>query len=88
MRVLLLNDGVQNNKDDYVNVMYLILLARAHGSSWLRRYATIQKGTGSITGDQWIIFSDLPNASSRIMALGLNQPLTEISTRTSCPVDM
>jgi hypothetical protein len=36
---------------------------------------------GSIPGDVNGFFLNLPNPSSRTMALGLTQPLTEMSTR-------
>jgi hypothetical protein len=49
-------------------------------SSWLRHYATSWKVAGSIP-DEVIGFFNLPNPSSRTMALGSTQPLTEISTR-------
>jgi hypothetical protein len=46
--------------------------------SWLRHYATSRKVAGSSPDD--LDFFNLPNASSRIMALGSTQPLTEITT--------
>jgi hypothetical protein len=48
--------------------------------SWLRDYATSRKVAGSIP-DEVIGFLNWPNSSSRTMALGWTQPLTEISTR-------
>jgi hypothetical protein len=48
--------------------------------SWLRHYATSRKVAGSIP-DEVIGFFNLPNLSSRTMALGSTQPLTEMSTR-------
>jgi hypothetical protein len=48
--------------------------------SWLRYYATSLKVAGSIRHDV-IGFFNWPNPDSRIMALGLTQPLTEMSTR-------
>jgi hypothetical protein len=45
----------------------------------LRHYTTIRKVTGSIP-DEVIGFFSWPNASSRTMALGSIQPLTEMST--------
>jgi hypothetical protein len=48
--------------------------------SWLRHYATSRKVAGSIP-DEVIGFLNLPNPSSRTMALGSTQPLTEMSTR-------
>jgi hypothetical protein len=48
--------------------------------SSLRHYATSRKVTGSIP-DEVIRFFNWPNSSSRTMALGSTQPLTEMSTR-------
>jgi hypothetical protein len=48
--------------------------------SWLRHYATNRKLAGS-SPDEVDIFN-LPNPSSRFMALGSTQPLTEKSTRS------
>jgi hypothetical protein len=47
--------------------------------SWLRHYATSRKVAGS-NPDEVDSFN-LPNHSSRTMALGSTQPLTEMSTR-------
>jgi hypothetical protein len=47
--------------------------------SWLRHYATSRKVAGSIPDE--VEFFNLPNPSSRIMALGSTQPLTEMSIR-------
>jgi hypothetical protein len=47
--------------------------------SWLRLYATSRKVAGSIL-DEVIELFNWPNPSSRIMALGSTQPLTEMST--------
>ena len=47
--------------------------------SWLRHCTTSRKVTGSIT-DGVIGISHWHNPSGRTMALGLTQPLTEIST--------
>jgi hypothetical protein len=49
-----------------------------HGA--LRHYATSQKVAG-LTPDEAIGFFNLPNISSRTMALGSTQPLTEMSIR-------
>jgi hypothetical protein len=46
----------------------------------LRHYDTSRKVAGSIP-DEVIRFFNWPNPSSRIMALGSTQPLTEMSTR-------
>jgi hypothetical protein len=53
-----------------------IFLARG---SWLRHYATGHKVAGSIL-DEVIGFFNWSNPSSRTMALGSTQPLTEMST--------
>jgi hypothetical protein len=47
---------------------------------WLRHYATSRKVAGSIP-DEVIEFLILLNPSTRIMALGSTQPLTDINTR-------
>jgi hypothetical protein len=47
--------------------------------SWLRYYATNRKVAGSSPDE--VVFFNLPNPSSRTMALGSTQPLTEMSTR-------
>jgi hypothetical protein len=46
----------------------------------LRYYATNRKAAGSIP-DEVIVFFNLPNPSSRDMALGSTQPVTEMGTR-------
>jgi hypothetical protein len=48
--------------------------------SWLMHYATSWNVAGS-SPDEVDFFFNWPNPSSRIMALGLTQPLTEMSTR-------
>jgi hypothetical protein len=48
--------------------------------SWLRHCATNRKGTGSIP-DGVSGFFHWHNPFGRTMALGLTQPLTEMSTR-------
>jgi hypothetical protein len=50
--------------------------------SWLRHCATSRKVTGSIPDGVTGIFH-LHNPSSRIMALGLTQPLTEKSKKVN-----
>jgi hypothetical protein len=47
--------------------------------SWLRHYAISRKVVG--VGPDDVDFFNLPNPSSRTMALGPTQPLTEMSTR-------
>jgi hypothetical protein len=46
----------------------------------LRQYATSRKVAGSIS-DEVTGFSNWPNPSSRAMAMGSAQPLTEMSTK-------
>jgi hypothetical protein len=48
--------------------------------SWLRHYATSRKVVRSIP-DGVTGFFNVPNPSSRTMAMGSTQPLTEMSTR-------
>jgi hypothetical protein len=52
----------------------------------LRHYATSRKVSGSIP-DEVIGFFNLPNPSSRTIALGSTQRLTEMSTRNLPGVD-
>jgi hypothetical protein len=47
--------------------------------SWLRHYATSRKV--EVSSPDEVDFFNVPNPSSRIMALGSTQPLTEMSTR-------
>jgi hypothetical protein len=58
-----------------------MLLLHTRYRSWLRRYTTIRKVAGSNPDE--VEFFNLPNPSSRIMALGSTQPLTEMSTRNT-----
>jgi hypothetical protein len=48
--------------------------------SWLRHYATSRKVAGSIPDEVIAIFSS-PSPSSRTVAHGSSQPVTEMSTR-------
>jgi hypothetical protein len=60
--------------------MIRIIVARGtRWRSWLRHYASILKAAGSSA--DVVDFFNLPNPSSRIMALGSTQPLKEMSTR-------
>jgi hypothetical protein len=66
---------------DWVNeVTYKVLLRGTRCRSWLRHCATSRKVAGlipnKVTG-----FFNWPNPSSRTMAPGSTQPLTEMSTR-------
>jgi hypothetical protein len=54
--------------------------ARGNVRSWLRHYATSRKVAGSNPEEVIELFNRL-NPSSRTMALGSIQPLTEMSTR-------
>jgi hypothetical protein len=49
-------------------------------NSWLRHYATSRKVAGSFS-DEVIGLFNRPNLSSRTMALGSTQPLTEMNTK-------
>jgi hypothetical protein len=62
----------------FYSIFVNVCTTRQH--SWLRHYSTSWKITGSIP-DEVIGFFNLPNPSSRTMALGSTQPLTEMSTR-------
>jgi hypothetical protein len=48
-----------------------------------RRYVISWKAAGSIPDEVIELFFNLPHPSSRIMALGFTQPLTEMSSRIS-----
>jgi hypothetical protein len=50
-------------------------------SSWLRHFATSRKVAGSIPDEVIRCFFSFLNPSSRTMALGSTQPLTEMSIR-------
>jgi hypothetical protein len=72
----------------YVFMLYLLILFNdtfqpyrlycggTRWRSWLRHYATRRKVAGSSQDE--VNFFNLPNPSSRTMALGLTQPLTEM----------
>jgi hypothetical protein len=60
--------------------VYMYIHRGTQQHSWLRHYATSQKVAGLIP-DEVIAFFNSANLSCRTMALGLTQPLTEISTR-------
>jgi hypothetical protein len=60
---------------------YFLTGARCWWRSWLRHCATSRKVAGSIP-DVVIEIFHWHNSSGRTMALGLIQPLTEMSTRT------
>jgi hypothetical protein len=66
----------------YGHYQHLMVLLdfRSSQRSWMRHYATSQKVVGSIPVEV-IGFFNLPNPSSRIMALWSTQPLTELSSR-------
>jgi hypothetical protein len=59
---------------------HLLKLERSRWRNWLRHYATSRKVAGSIP-DEGIGLFNLPNPSSRTMALGSTQPLIEMSSR-------
>jgi hypothetical protein len=60
-------------------IVFPSVLDLGHAVSWLRHYATSRKVAGSNPYE--VDFFNLPNPSSRNMALGSTQPLTEKSTR-------
>jgi hypothetical protein len=65
----------------YMSLSFVVLL-KSGGTrlrSWLRHYATSRKVAGSSPDE--VDFFNLPNPSSRIMALGSTRPLREMSTR-------
>jgi hypothetical protein len=61
-------------------ILYTINI-RLQEDSLLRHYATGRKGAGLIHDQVIRFFFNLPIPSIRIMALGLTQPLTKMSTR-------
>ena len=61
-------------------LVHLIYFRGTRSRSWLRHYATIRMVAGSIP-DGVIGILHWHNPSGRTMALGLTQPLTEMSTR-------
>jgi hypothetical protein len=63
----------------YFHSNYYLYLGTQY-RSWLRNYATSRKVAGS-NPDEVIGFFNWPNPSSRTMALGSTQPLTEMSIR-------
>jgi hypothetical protein len=64
------------------NNLYTNYIGGTRQRGWLRHYARSRKVRGSIPDVIRVLNS--PNPSSRIMSLGLTQPLTEMSTRTAC----
>jgi hypothetical protein len=56
-------------------VLFIFLFLSGARGSWLRHYATSRKVAGSSPDE--VDFFSLPNASTRTMALGSTQPLTE-----------
>jgi hypothetical protein len=77
--------GVCQSRLCTTDTPYYTLFCVAHTTtamrlrSWLRHYARSRKVAGS-SPDEVDIFN-LRNPSSRVMALGLTQPLTEMSTK-------
>jgi hypothetical protein len=78
---------VQSNSLQSDHEMIILLLVGVDTvcsrRSWLRHCATNQQVTGSIPNGVIGIFH-WQNPSSRTMALGSAQPLTEMSTRNIC----
>jgi len=68
----------------YLRSLYFLLCTRYYWGTrwrgWLRHCATSRKVAGSISDGIGGIFH-WNNSSGRTMALGLTQPLTEMSTR-------
>jgi hypothetical protein len=62
------------------NIQYMLTMTGTQWRSWLRHRAKSRKVMGSIPDGVTGIFH-WHNPSSRIMALGLTQPLTDMSTR-------
>jgi hypothetical protein len=83
--IQLFNDFLYNfhnlGKFDNLNFSYKDLWG-TRWRSWLRRCATSRKVAGSIP-DVIIGVFNCHNPSGRTMALGLTQPLTEMSTRNN-----
>jgi len=77
---ILLNVLINVNLLNNYTVLHHRLGARCWWRSWLRHCATSRKVAGSIPDGVIRIFH-LHNSSGRTMALGLTQPLTEMSTR-------
>jgi hypothetical protein len=67
------------NLNIFLNFMWPIFI-NMHAVAWLRHYATSWKVAGWNL-DEMASFFSLPNPSSHTMALGLTQPLTEMSAR-------
>jgi hypothetical protein len=61
------------------SVLHWPVPGKKETDSWLRHYATSRKIAGS-NPDEVIGFFSSPNPSSRTIALGSSQHLTEIST--------
>jgi hypothetical protein len=70
---------VQGTWYAYKIPLRLIQIMAEDGRSSLRHYATSQKIAAS-NPEEFITVFNWPNPSSRIMALGLAQPLTKVST--------
>jgi hypothetical protein len=61
-------------------IIIIIIIEGMRYRSWLRHYVKIRKVAGSFHDDV-IAFFNWSNPSSRTVALGSTQPLTEMSTR-------
>jgi hypothetical protein len=68
-----------NEMNCSVDLCWSLIIQFRICTRWLRHYATSRKVAGS-SADEVDIFN-WPNPSSRTMALGSTQPLTEMSTR-------
>jgi hypothetical protein len=69
----------KNTTHRYTFVNHLLYISYAR--SWLRHYATNRKVAGSNPYEEIGFYFNLPNSSSRTVALGSTQPLIEVSTR-------
>jgi len=79
-----LGSNATAQKNYYYYYYYYYYYGGTRWRSWLRHCATSRKVAGSIP-DGVIRFFHWHNPSGRAMALGLTQPLTEMSTRNvSC----
>jgi hypothetical protein len=73
-------DGLPLLNPSYLTILDHPVMSHPTLRSWLRHYATSRKVVGS-SNDEVDFFFSLPNPSSRVMALGSTQSLTEMSTR-------
>jgi hypothetical protein len=65
----------------YMEFIYGLIIGGTRWRSWLSHCATNRKVVGSSPDEVIGFFFNWRNPSSRTMALGSTQPLTEMSTR-------